>query len=197
MTTSRSKDPSMTDPEMAARLRQVAASMPRAYALVQGYPVTSFARVLPTGDLQFPADVWSNEQPLPFPLLFDIRVFHEESEWHWWRDSCRWEGRQRSQANPPEGCSALEPRTHVLWGNRVDSSRSDQHWICCTEDRGVRVYVPREAVSAAPDRLPFAIEVVEYARVDEDYTVRIEDMRLVRFALNEEIKRQQEVNGHE
>lgn len=179
----------MTDQEMTIVLREQAVKMTGAYALVQGYAVTGFARV-EQGELRFPPDLWTAEKELPLSLLFDIRIFQKDGEWHAWRDSDGEWGHRELGTNPPEDCQALHPRTHVLWGTKVLPDKSDADWVCCTEDRGIRLFVPRAAVNNDPHTVPFALRIIDYAKVDrDDFTVTIEDSRIDGFALNNEIDR--------
>jgi CRISPR-associated protein (TIGR03984 family) len=177
-----------TDEQMASRVAEVAGSMSGAYALVQGTPVTSFARVL-DGVLDFPPAVWPSGKPLPFTLLFEVRIFNQQQEWRAWRHpDGYWMERTLDEKALPEGLTPLEQQTEVLWGTRV-GKQSDEDWICCTENRGTSVFVPRQAVAGSPDVLPFALRVQEYASFhNQTHLAMIADKRILGFALNQEIK---------
>ena len=153
-----------------------------AFALLQGYPLTTFARFdFSTAEFTLPLIFnWKGD----WSSLFDIRVFNPYAEAHAWkRADGRWDARLRAEGPNDATPETVFESVFVLWGTQRESQpeqQADPAFVCLTEERGVRVWAPREA---AGGKLPLRLKAQEYLEPDDrSGIVRTVDYRLCEFA---------------
>ena len=143
-----------------------------AHALLQGYPMTCFARVTEKELELPPVPEWRVAEPA-WHLFWDVRVFGSKGECHFWRDKRgRWKELFRSRT---EG-HAIE-RNFALWGTRAEKAEGD--WTRCWEQNGAEIWAPPGINCSNP---PLRLKVREIVGYQKDTGVAgIVDMMIVGF----------------
>lgn len=146
------------------------------YLLVQGYPFTTFGRFLENGSPEFPPVVpeaggFIAPDPVrvSWDLFWDVRVFGAAGDWHAWRSSG---GEWKSRLLKAAECRF--ERHYLLWGEETKDAGGG--WICRTETRGARVWLPSDQAHATKLRVRLRIDY------DENGVAGIIDAALVGFA---------------
>lgn len=127
---------------------------PGRVALLQGYPLTSFA-VLRGDEWRLPPGMPAVKS-LKWDLFWDIRVFGDGVEYHAWRTSQGWFWRKLDAGKLP--AESPYEKSYYLWGNKLDGEVVDGWW-CCSEDRGARVWIPVESKADPKGPLPLQLKM--------------------------------------
>lgn len=126
------------------------------YLFIQGYPFTTFAR-LDNGQIVLPpADLFDPAKLVAWRFFFDVRLFNENGEVHFWNDGRgNW---TRRIAKRDDWKDHHIERNYVLWGTRIEPKTGG--WALLSEDRGAEVWVPDHFTGAdLPIRLKMHLRV--------------------------------------
>ena len=127
-----------------------------AWVLVQEPQLVAFGVVTPE------RVVWPPDTRVDWARVFDLRIFRDTGEWHYWRDS-HWQPRARLRLAARE--ADVWKEHPFLWGTRIDSDIMG--WVKLVEERGAVLRLPLRQGTLRDDALPLRLgtqQVVDYEK---------------------------------
>lgn len=135
----------MSDQVLEAVLGKLSAE--QADLLIQGYPFTSFGRLVKGKALDLPPQFAALNRN--WSLFWDVRVFAAAGEWHAWRDRRgRWKA--RVWLAKKDAGNLLAEQHYPLWGWGNPKTVVDGAWGYRPEGNGAAVWLPQEVLEREP-----------------------------------------------